>query len=100
MNTGETGLAFIPILVGVLIALFIFLYWDGVLQRARQRDAHWTFIEEYRRLPLACLGGAKAIQSVIRCAQILNLDKDLSILSRFFGLAGVLQLMCIGLCQC
>ena len=69
MNTGETGLAFIPILVGAFIALFIFLYWDGVLQRAKQRGAQWTFFEEYRRLPLACLGGADAIQSVIRCAK-------------------------------
>ena len=27
------------------------------MQRAKQRGARWTYIEEYRRLPLACLGG-------------------------------------------
>lgn len=44
-------------MIGAVIALFIFLYYDRILQRAKQRGAHWTYIEEYRRLPLACLGG-------------------------------------------
>lgn len=57
MNTGETGLAFIAILVGTTLSLFISLYWDRVLRRAKQRGASWTNVEEYRRLPLACLGG-------------------------------------------
>ena len=43
--------------VGAFFALSIFLYYDGFLQRAKNRGAHWTTIEEYRRLPLACLGG-------------------------------------------
>lgn len=57
MNTGVAGLTFLPILVGAAIALGIFLYYDGVLQRAKKAKAHWASIEEYRRLPLACLGG-------------------------------------------
>lgn len=44
-------------MIGAVIALFIFLYYDRILQRAKQRGARWTYIEEYRRLPLACLGG-------------------------------------------
>ncbi|KAL2038933.1 hypothetical protein N7G274_008273 [Stereocaulon virgatum] len=57
MNTGVAGLAFLPILVGSIIALAIFTYYDGVLQRIKKADAHWASIEEYRRLPLACFGG-------------------------------------------
>ena len=57
MNTGVAGLAFLPFVVGVIIALGIFFWYDSVLQRAKKANAHWTAIEEYRRLPLACLGG-------------------------------------------
>ena len=64
MNTGEAGLAFLPILVGAVIALGIFLYWDGVLQRAKQANKPWAFVEENRRLPLACLGGPLYVASL------------------------------------
>ena len=57
MNTGIAGLAFVPIIIGVVIAFGIFVYYDTVLQRAKKVDARWASIEEYRRLPLACLGG-------------------------------------------
>ncbi|KAL9129774.1 MAG: hypothetical protein Q9175_007203 [Cornicularia normoerica] len=57
MNTGVAGLAFLPILIGAVIALGIFIWYDTVLQRAKKANAHWASIEEYRRLPLACLGG-------------------------------------------
>ena len=56
-NSGETGLAFLPIIVGAVIALGIFIYYDGVLERAKKANKVWSSIEEYRRLPLACLGG-------------------------------------------
>ena len=57
MNTGVAGLAFLPILLGAVIALGIFTRYDNILQRAKKANAHWASIEEYRRLPLACLGG-------------------------------------------
>lgn len=57
MNTGVAGLAFLPIIVGAVIALGIFVWYDKILQRAKKANAHWASIEEYRRLPLACLGG-------------------------------------------
>jgi hypothetical protein len=47
----------ILVLSGSCIALCIFLYYDNVLERAKQRKAHWSQSEEYRRLPLACIGG-------------------------------------------
>ena len=56
-NTGVAGLAFLPILVGAMIALAIFLYYDSVLRRAKRQRKPWAEIEEYRRLPLACFGG-------------------------------------------
>lgn len=58
-NYGEEGLAFLPIGVGSVCACCIYLYWDYRLQKAKKRSAPaaWTRKEEYRRLPLACLGG-------------------------------------------
>lgn len=43
--------------VGAVLACFIFIWYDGYLARAKARQAPWAEIEEYRRLPLACLGG-------------------------------------------
>lgn len=57
MSTGISGLAFLPILGGAMLALVIFLYYDVVFRRAQRDRKSWAFIEEYRRLPLACLGG-------------------------------------------
>ena len=57
MNTGVAGLAFLPIILGAVLAMGIFLRYDNILQRAKRSNAHWASIEEYRRLPLACLGG-------------------------------------------
>ena len=57
MNAGVSGLAFLPIMVGLMFALGIFLYYDSILQKARRANKPWASIEEYRRLPLACLGG-------------------------------------------
>lgn len=53
------GLAFLPIGIGAICACAIYLSWDHVLQKAKDRTppAPWTQKEEYRRLPLACLGG-------------------------------------------
>lgn len=40
-----------------MLACFVFIWYDGYLARAKARNAEWAFIEEYRRLPLACVGG-------------------------------------------
>lgn len=57
MNAGVSGLAFLPVIVGALVALVIFLYYDGILQRAKRDHKPWADVEENRRLPLALLGG-------------------------------------------
>ncbi|KAL9027731.1 MAG: hypothetical protein Q9196_003788 [Gyalolechia fulgens] len=56
-NTGTAGLPFLAIGVGALLSVAMFLYWDSKLMRARKANAPWTEVEEYRRLPLAALGG-------------------------------------------
>ncbi|CAG7977620.1 unnamed protein product [Penicillium nalgiovense] len=57
MSPGVSGLMFLPIGIGAILACGIFLWYDGYLARAKARNASWAFIEEYRRLPLACIGG-------------------------------------------
>ncbi|KAJ5577413.1 uncharacterized protein N7459_006377 [Penicillium hispanicum] len=57
MSAGISGLMFLPIGVGAVLACFVFNWYDGYLARAKARQARWAQIEEYRRLPLACLGG-------------------------------------------
>jgi hypothetical protein len=43
--------------IGAIFALGIFLYYDSVPRRAKRGNARWSSVEEYRRLPLACIGG-------------------------------------------
>jgi Major Facilitator Superfamily len=40
-----------------VLCAFIFVAYDNYLSRAQKRHAPWAEQEEYRRLPLACLGG-------------------------------------------
>lgn len=58
-NAGEEGLTFLPIGVGAVFACGLYLWWDAFLEKAKNRNppAKWTKKEEFRRLPLACLGG-------------------------------------------
>lgn len=64
LSPGECGLTYLAIGVGCLLALPIFMTWDSILTRARSRNAPWTKQEEYRRLPLACLGGPMFVISL------------------------------------
>lgn len=51
--------------VGAFIACGIFLWYDSYLAKAKARGAKWSQIEEYRRLPLACLGGPSYVVSLL-----------------------------------
>ncbi|KAJ6010360.1 hypothetical protein N7451_001772 [Penicillium sp. IBT 35674x] len=64
MSAGVAGLMFLPIGIGAILACFVFLWYDGYLARAKARKAPWAEIEEYRRLPLACLGGPLYVVSL------------------------------------
>ncbi|KAI1270851.1 major facilitator superfamily transporter [Xylaria sp. FL0933] len=57
LSPGVTGLLFLPIFGGVIIALGIFFAWGKFLRRAREQNRPWTKKEEYNRVPLAALGG-------------------------------------------
>lgn len=61
---GLAGLPFLAIFVGSLIGLPIFLWWDRYLARKQEEGAKWAKQEEYRRLPLACLGGPLFVCSI------------------------------------
>lgn len=56
-SLGEQGLAFLGIGIGSMIACGVYLWWDWYLRRAKIRGKAWADVEEYRRLPLACIGG-------------------------------------------
>lgn len=43
--------------VGAIIAMFVFLWYDNFLQKSKSQGKAWAQREEYRRLPLACVGG-------------------------------------------
>ncbi|KAK0389946.1 hypothetical protein NLU13_3519 [Sarocladium strictum] len=57
LSPGVTGLAYLPIVGGAVISMPIFWYWDNIVANAKVRGATWVQREEYRRLPLACIGG-------------------------------------------
>lgn len=42
---------------GAFVACGAFFWYDGFLSRAKVRGAKWAQLEEYRRLPLACVAG-------------------------------------------
>ncbi|KAK3392450.1 major facilitator superfamily domain-containing protein, partial [Sordaria brevicollis] len=64
LSPGQCGLTYLAIGAGCLLALPVFMAWDSILTRARSRNAAWTRQEEYRRLPLACLGGPMFVISL------------------------------------
>jgi hypothetical protein len=57
-NAGERGLAFLAVGVGSTVACGIVLLWDVYLDRTGRKipQPAWYRKEEYRRVPLACLG--------------------------------------------
>ncbi|KAF4126391.1 Fungal trichothecene efflux pump (TRI12) [Geosmithia morbida] len=57
LSTGVTGLCYLPIGGGAMLSLPIFWTWDHILSQAVAQGKPWTRREEFRRLPLALLGG-------------------------------------------
>lgn len=57
MSTGVSALAFIPMPIGASLDIVVVLWWERHLERAKARRAPWALNEEYRRMPLACIGG-------------------------------------------
>ena len=57
LSPGVSGLMFLPIGVGSILAVFVFLAYERILRRAKAADKPWARKEEALRLPLAFLGG-------------------------------------------
>ncbi|KAK2598013.1 hypothetical protein QQS21_005850 [Conoideocrella luteorostrata] len=64
LSPGVTGLTYLPVGVGGGLSLCVFWYWDNALARAQKRGASWSKREEFRRLPLAVLGGPLFVVSL------------------------------------
>lgn len=58
------GALFLPIGLGAILSLAIFHLWDNYLWKSTDAGRPWTRQEEYRRLPLACLGGLLCMVSL------------------------------------
>ncbi|KHN99181.1 Major facilitator superfamily domain, general substrate transporter [Metarhizium album ARSEF 1941] len=54
---GITGLCYLPIGAGAFLSMVCFWCWDAYVARASSRGAAWPASEEYRRVPLATVGG-------------------------------------------
>ncbi|KAI0837456.1 major facilitator superfamily transporter [Hypoxylon sp. FL0890] len=57
LSPGVTGLCYLTIGFGAILALPVFFSYDRILLDAQARGAPWSKKEEYRRVPLATLGG-------------------------------------------
>ncbi|KAE8381183.1 major facilitator superfamily domain-containing protein [Aspergillus bertholletiae] len=55
MTPGIAGLAFLPILPGSVLAFVAFILYSSYHTKALQNGLAWAKVEEYRRLPLACI---------------------------------------------
>lgn len=57
MSDGVSALMFVPTGIGAVLAIGIFMAWDKFHKKSVEQKKPWALREEYRRLPLACLGG-------------------------------------------
>lgn len=64
LSLGVEGLCFLTIGLGALCALPVFFSWDAYLKKSVSEGKAWTRKEEYRRLPLACVGGPSFVISL------------------------------------
>ncbi|KEQ64086.1 MFS general substrate transporter [Aureobasidium melanogenum CBS 110374] len=64
MGLVSTGLAFVPIAVGCIVAFLISLAWDRFFRNAHAQGRSFTTVREYKRLPLACIGAPLCVVSV------------------------------------
>lgn len=62
--------------IGTSISGLIFIVYDRRLRLGKEQGASWALDEEYRRLPLACIGGPICVAAlfwlVSLCLQSCN----------------------------
>ncbi|KAM5344210.1 hypothetical protein ACJ41O_012747 [Fusarium nematophilum] len=64
LPSGEVGLAFLPVTAGSVVALIVFLWYSSYHASAMKAGIAWANKIEYRRLPLACMGGPAVVASL------------------------------------
>ncbi|KAK2687460.1 hypothetical protein QWA68_013398 [Fusarium oxysporum] len=64
LSSGEVGLTFLPITAGSIVALGLFLGYSSYHSSAMNAGVVWANKIEYRRLPLACVGGPLIVASL------------------------------------
>ncbi|KAK9650303.1 hypothetical protein HCH54_004692 [Aspergillus fumigatus] len=57
MSVSAGALAFISMIIGSIVTFFIFMCYSSYHNKALAAGQTWATVEEFRRLPLACLGG-------------------------------------------
>ncbi|KAK2598106.1 hypothetical protein QQS21_005737 [Conoideocrella luteorostrata] len=57
LSPGITGLCYLPIGAGACLSMASFWCWDNYVAMAASSHAGWTKSDEYRRVPLATIGG-------------------------------------------
>ncbi|KAG8627544.1 hypothetical protein KVT40_005027 [Elsinoe batatas] len=57
LDQDRIGLAYIPMIFGVFLALVIFLLYGTYYDNAAKQEKSWTKSPEASRLPIACIGG-------------------------------------------
>ncbi|KAL4776102.1 MFS general substrate transporter [Aspergillus nidulans var. acristatus] len=61
LSISDNGLAFIPMIFGALIGLCLVLVYASFHSKALAAGKSWSLTEEYRRLPLACVGAVSIV---------------------------------------
>ncbi|CAG8172985.1 unnamed protein product [Penicillium olsonii] len=56
LSAGVSGLGFLPILPGSVLAFLVFFLYSSRHSKSLKAGLAWAQSEEYRRLPLACIG--------------------------------------------
>jgi len=64
MDHRTAGLAFIPIGVGTILSMPLCMAYDAFRETSLKDGKKWALKEEYRRLPLACVGGVLLVASL------------------------------------
>ncbi|KAL2819053.1 MFS general substrate transporter [Aspergillus cavernicola] len=61
LSISDNGLAFIPMIFGALMGLCLVLVYASFHSKALAAEKSWSSVEEYRRLPLACVGALSIV---------------------------------------
>ncbi|CAF9923363.1 MAG: hypothetical protein GOMPHAMPRED_002819 [Gomphillus americanus] len=56
LNPQIASLLYLPIGIGAALDTFVFVWYDAYIAHSKRLRRAWAFNEEYRRLPLACIG--------------------------------------------